>query len=212
MKKVAVGMLIVALLLAGCSSADSSGKADAKKEEKEEKVVKKGLLNVEVTLPAEFLEDQDVDQMIKDAKEDGVKEVKKNDDGSITYVMSKAEHKKMMKDMQKSLKETLEDTKNDEAFQSIEDIKVNNDFSRFTVVVTDKESYENSFDAFASITVGMTGMMYHLFDGKDADKIKVTVAVEDKAGELIKEAVYPDALDDLQKNLEAETGSETTEQ
>lgn len=204
MKKLAVGMLVLAILLAGCSSSDSSGKADTKKDEKEEKVVKKGLLNVEITLPAEFTEGQDVDDMIKQAKEEGVKEVKKNDDGSLTYVMSKADYKKMMKEMAKGMEESIDEAKN--GFESIEDITYNKDFTEFTMVVTDEKSYKNSMDAFASITVGMTGMMYQVFDGKDRDKIKIKVAVEDKStGKQFDEIIYPDAMDDLKEEAEAGT-------
>lgn len=53
----------------------------------------KGLLNVEVTIPATLYKGQDIDSIISEAKNSGIKEVIKNDDGSLTYKMSKSEHK-----------------------------------------------------------------------------------------------------------------------
>lgn len=203
MKKLAVGMLVLALLLAGCSSSDSSGKADTKKDEKDEKVVKKGLLNVEITMPAEFVEGQDVDKMIKEAKEEGVKEVKKNDDGSLTYVMSKADHRKMMKEMKTNLEESIDEAK--DGFDSIEDITYNKDFTEFTLLATDKASFNESMDALASFSVGVAGMLYHIFDGEDRDKIQIKVMIKDKStGEQIDEMIYPDVMDEAKKEAEAD--------
>ncbi|GLI82654.1 hypothetical protein ANABIO32_03410 [Rossellomorea marisflavi] len=203
MKKLAVGMLVLALLLAGCSSSDSSGKADTKKDEKDEKVVKKGLLNVEITMPAEFVEGQDVDKMIKEAKDEGVKEVKKNDDGSLTYVMSKADHRKMMKEMKTNLEESIDEAK--DGFDSIEDITYNKDFTEFTLLATDKASFNESMDALASFSVGVAGMLYHIFDGEDHDKIQIKVMIKDKStGEQIDEMIYPDVMDEAKKEAEAD--------
>ncbi|WP_339254319.1 hypothetical protein NSQ43_07240 [Sporosarcina sp. FSL W8-0480] len=38
---------------------------------------------VEVTVPATLLEGEDIDSVIAQAKEDGIKDVKKNDDSSV---------------------------------------------------------------------------------------------------------------------------------
>ncbi len=77
--------------MAACSSKDDANeKADNSKQEDKNTedtsgAVDKGLLNVEVTVPASFLEGEDIDSVIAQAKEDGIKDVKKNDDGSVTY-------------------------------------------------------------------------------------------------------------------------------
>ncbi|MDP4549924.1 hypothetical protein Q9251_03410 [Alkalihalobacillus macyae] len=71
-----------------------------------------------------------------------------------------------------------------------------NSFSKFTVIV-DKESYENSMDGFATITLGMSGMIYQIYDGADPEKYSVTISMKDEAsGEVFDEIVYPDALDE----------------
>ncbi len=190
--------------LASCSTNDQENKAsDSKKsaEQTKEKTkeqtvaVDKGLLNVEVTLPASMFEGDDADTVIADAKKEGA-EVTKNEDGSFTYKMSKAKHKEMMKELETNIRTTLEEMKTSGDYVSIKDITPNNSFSEFTLVV-DKEAYENSMDGFAAIGLGMSGMMYQLFSGVDADNYKVTVSMKDEATqEVFDEIVYPDALED----------------
>lgn len=66
-------------------------------EDKSSIEVDKGILNVEITLPASMFEGQDIDETIEEAKKDGIKEAVKHDDGSVTYKMSRSKHNEMMK-------------------------------------------------------------------------------------------------------------------
>ncbi|OLO38829.1 hypothetical protein BTR23_11260 [Alkalihalophilus pseudofirmus] len=158
--------------------------------------VEKGLLNVSVTIPSTLIEEQDLDQIIAEAKEAGVKEVTQNDDGSITYKMSKATHKEMMQEMEAAMNETIEEMKYSDDFISIADVKSNHSFTEFTMVV-DKEAYENSFDGFAALGLGFSGMYYQLFDGVNPDNLKVTIHLEDAdTGEVFDTIVFPDAFEE----------------
>lgn len=204
-------VLITMITIAACGGQeDTSGESDKnesvekaetvkKDEEKEETVeVDKNLLSVEVTLPASFfeLEGQDIDQVIADAKEDGVQEVTKNEDGSLTYKMSKAKHAEMMKEMEEQVKNTIEEMKNSEDFVSIQDVTVNKSFSEFTMIV-DREAFENSFDGFAALGLGFSGMFYQLFDGVNPDDYEVKIKLEDAGtGEVFNTIVYPEALEE----------------
>ena len=158
--------------------------------------VDKGLLNVEVTIPPSLLEDQNIDEVIAEAKEAGVSEVTENDDGSLTYKMSKSVHSEMMKEIENGLKENIDELKNSEDYVSIEDVISNNSFSEFTMVVN-QEEYENSFDGFAALGLGISGLYYQLFDGVDPDDYKVTIHLENaETGEVFDTIVYPDALEE----------------
>ncbi|WHY77832.1 hypothetical protein QNH20_01235 [Neobacillus sp. WH10] len=209
MRKFGFIMLVLAMtLLAACSSNEQASNSDEKKsstENKEEKKneavsVDKGLLNVELTLPASLFEGEDIDTVIANAKKDGVKEVTKNEDGSLTYKMSKSEHKEMMKELETNIKDSIEETKTSGDFASIKDITHNDSFSEFTLLV-DKAAYENSMDGFAALGYGMSGMMYQMFNGSDADSTKVTIFIKDEATqETIDEMVYPDDLKDSDTN------------
>ncbi|MDZ5712617.1 hypothetical protein [Jeotgalibacillus haloalkalitolerans] len=205
MKKFSYLLLLISMLaLAACSSeedtSNGSGTAEDSKENKEEQSVEvdKGLLNVELTLPASMFEGQDIDQLIAEAKEDGAKDVTKNDDGSLTYKMSKSDHKEMMQEIEAGMEESLNELITGEDFVSIKDISHNDSFDEFTVTV-EKEAFENSFDGFGILTLGMTGMIYQVYDGEDIDSAKVTVSIVDEAtGEEFDKYVYPDDMEDIE--------------
>lgn len=154
--------------------------------------VDKNKSNVEITLPSSMFAGQELDQIIASAKADGVSEVIKNDDGSISYTMSKSVHNDMMSEMKNGVAEYIEELKASTDFVSIKDVKHNDKYSEFDLIV-DKTAYEGSFDAFSALALGLQGLFYQSFDGvKDA---KVTVFVKDEAsGDLIDTIVYPDAL------------------
>ncbi|MED4229396.1 hypothetical protein, partial [Neobacillus cucumis] len=155
--------------------------------------VDKGFLSVTLTLPASMFEGQNIDQVIADAQKKGIKATK-NADGSVTYKMSKAQHKEMIQEMKKSVIETINDTKSGKDYSSIKDITYNDDFSEFTLIVN-KSDYENSMDGFAVLGLGMSGMMYQLFTGVKPEDYKVTIDVKDEATQKVfDQVVYPDAL------------------
>jgi PBP1b-binding outer membrane lipoprotein LpoB len=200
MKKI-VMILATLTLLTACSSKETSKKESkedtANKEESVE--VDKKLFNVEVTLPASMFEGESLETIEADAKESGVKEVTENEDGSITYKMSKSVHKDMLQEIAASIEETVEETKTSQDFVSIKDVKYNDSFTEFTMIV-DKEKYENSMDGFATMTFGMSGMLYQMYDGVSEDAYSVTIKVEDEAsGETIDEIVYPDDMEETEE-------------
>lgn len=205
-KKLLAILLLTLFVVAACSSKDNvkekvddSKQGEKKTEETSEAVaVDKGLLNVEVTIPASFLEGEDIDTVIAEAKEDGIKDVKKNEDGSVTYKMTKSKHKEMMQEVKANVTEYVDDLVNGEDFASIQDIKHNANFSKFTLTV-DKEAFENSFDGFVALGLAMTGMFYQLFDGVDAEKLNVTIeTVDQSTGEVFGTVNYPEALENME--------------
>lgn len=203
MKKLIFAALLLLIALLTACNADEEGKAnEAQQQEKETDSeginVDKGFFNVEVTLPASFFEGGDIDQSIAEAEKEGI-EVTKNEDGSLTYKMSKTKHKEMMSEMKTSLLETIEDLKNGEDFASIKDVEYNKDFSEFTLWV-DRNEYENSFDGFAVFGLGLSGAMYQLFDGADPENYNVRLVVKDEATkEIIGEANYPKDLEKMEE-------------
>lgn len=210
-------LLLILVFAAGCGSNDdaqeenqaadnqseniANDNEDGEAEENDESVdVDKKLLNVEVTIPADFLEiddeDQNIDEIIAEANENGIKEVTENDDGSLTYKMSKSTHKEMMEEMEEDLQHSIDDIVNDEEFASIQEITSNASFTELTMIV-DKEPFENSFDGLSVLGLVFGSMHYQLFDGVDADDYEVIVNYEDaETGELFDEVTYPDAFEE----------------
>ncbi|GAE29783.1 hypothetical protein [Halalkalibacter hemicellulosilyticus] len=155
-----------------------------------------GASNVEITIPASFLEGEDVESAIEEAKAEGIEEVEENEDGSLTYIMSKSTHDELMEEIEASLQESIEEMKTSEDFVSISDVSANSAFSEFTVVV-DQEMYENSFDGFAILGLAIGGLYYQLFDGVDPEQYAVTVQLEDEqSGEVFDTITFPDALEE----------------
>ncbi|GGG87990.1 hypothetical protein [Paenibacillus radicis (ex Gao et al. 2016)] len=205
MKKLAIALFATAIILAGCSSSnDGKGASEpvnqtnnAEKTDKEKGVeVDKNLTNVKITLPASMFKDADVDQVIAQAKEDdGVKEATKNEDGSVTYTMSKSDHKKMLKEMEDGIADSIKKLKEEGTFASIKDVTYNKSMNEYEMIV-DKAAYEGSMDGFAALGFGMQGMYYQIFQGVDSDKTKVTIKVKDeKSGEVFDTIVYPETLE-----------------
>lgn len=197
-----ISMLVI-LSIAGCRDRQEDVREEAKEpdvvqEEQQGKVeVDQGLFNVEITIPATLVnnDDADIDDIIDEAQDKGIKEIVRNDDGSLTFKMSKNEHRKMMKEITEEIQETMLDIKTDDDFVSIRDLEANESFSQFTMKV-DRDAFENSLDAFAALALAMQGMIYQVFDGVDQDELQVIIDIEDAdTGELIDTVIYPDDLE-----------------
>ncbi|MBB5175046.1 hypothetical protein [Texcoconibacillus texcoconensis] len=196
MKKVLSLLLAVAVLLSACGGAD----------EAEE--------NVEITIPASFFEEEelDPDELIDEALDEGVEDVIENEDGSMTYVMTPEMHQELMAELEEASNETMETIKNDEQMVSIVDITANEDYSEFTMIV-DQEAFENSFDGFAVLALGMSGMYYQLFSGVDEEDFQVTINIEDEeTGEVFDTIEFPaDAEEDIEEDIEEDLIEEDIE-
>lgn len=210
MKNILLLSSLSALLLLGACSSDEAESKEPKKENTEEATAKetsdksseekdavnvdKGLLNVELTLPESFFEGEDPNTVVENAKAQGIDEAKVNEDGSVTYKMSKAKHNELMDDMETSINESLKEMKSGTDFASVKDATANKDYTQFTLTV-DQAAYENSMDGFAIFGMGMLGLYYQIFDGADAESAKVVVDVKDEAtGEVFDTVTYPDDM------------------
>ena len=183
----------------------ASEEESSSSEEKEESIeVDKNVTGVSVTIPKSFFEiqNQDFDRIKAEAKDKGINEV--IDNGStVTYKMSKSKHKELMKEMEKQMTAAIEEIKNEDNYSSIQDIQATHSYSEFMLSV-DREEYENSLDGFAVMGLGVTGMLYQLFDGAGPEEYDVTVNVVDAAKEEVFDTIkYPEAFESL-KEVEVE--------
>ncbi|WP_339176298.1 hypothetical protein MKY51_07645 [Solibacillus sp. FSL R5-0691] len=194
-------ILSTALLFLTACNADEDKKSDSQKEQGIE--VDKGLLDVELTLPADFFEGETPEEIQAAAKEKGVKEVKVNEDGTVYYKMSKSAHKKMMKEMEQGVISAVDDLVNGEDYESFKEISYNKDFTEFDVTVN-AETFENSFDSFGLFGLAYVSMIYSAFDGKSSEDLKTTVnIIDEKTGEKTDTIVFPDDIEDDTENSDA---------
>lgn len=205
-------ILFSSLLLVACSSGDdgmnsNNGEGSVNESENEEESgieVDKGLLNVEMTLPAMFFEGDELEAIEKEMEEDRNAKVTKNDDGSVTVKMSKQEHKQLINEMKEDVIQSIDEIVQDDEFSSINDIHYNKDFSEIDIIV-DRQGFEESFDAFALISVGFSTLFYQLVDGKDIEKDKVMMNIVDEAtDEMFEEIVFPDVFEEMEEGLDKE--------
>lgn len=150
--------------------------------------VDKNLLTVEVTYPASLIGDNKDE--ILNSKEDGIKEVRENADGSITFVMTKAKYSEMMEEAKKHTIDFLDSLPDSGDYPSIKKVTYNDDFSEIVLEV-DKEAYQNSFDGFVTLSIGVTVGLYKVFDAKP--DFTITMKIKDtNTGEIFNEVIFPD--------------------
>lgn len=205
MKKISALALaaVFALGLAACGKAPASSAASAASQPAAQSAstapseaasggdieVEKGLLNVTITLPASFFTLLDVSgdgsytaQTFADnATDSRLKDVTVHDDGSLSFAISKSEHKAMMDEMRQEILGYGADLQ--ESFSSIKSLEGTDDCTHFTLRV-DRAAYENSFDALALLTVQMQGLLYQAFNGTP-DAAVVVEVVDDATGDVI---------------------------
>lgn len=157
--------------------------------------VDKGIFSVEITLPASFFEGQDISDIASEVEDDDIKIIL-NKDGSVTYKMSKSKHNEFMAEVYNDQLEYIEEIKNSGDYKSVKDITYNKTFSEITLVV-EQEAFENSFDGFVTLGLGISSLYYQLFNGTSPEDYKVTIYFKNvETGEIFGDVVYPDALEE----------------
>jgi hypothetical protein len=134
--------------------------------------VDSGIFNVTITIPADLVsEDTTQEALDETAKEQGYKSATLNEDGTVTYVMTKAQHKKSMDEMRQSINESLSDLVESGDYPDIVSITANDDFTEFSVVVSTEEV--GISESIMSLALYMYGGIYNIYNGTTADNIHV---------------------------------------
>ncbi len=147
--------------------------------------IEENLFSVELTIPAEYVGEMTQEELNQTAEEKGYKSVTLNEDGSATYVMTKAQHEEMMAETVAEFKAALDEMVGSEDYPNITDISVNSDFTEFTITTSSTELDMN--ESLSVIVFYMYGAMYHIFNGTTADNIHVDFVNAD-SGEVINSA------------------------
>lgn len=150
--------------------------------------VDKGLLTVELTIPASYFGDMDMSTFDTDAyvAENGFLSADLDENGSLVVVMTKAKQSEILDDMTDSIDDMIAGYTTAEDTAYIKEITYGKDFTSFTMSV-DREAYENTFDATA-ISLVISAGFYQMFAGVEAH---VDFIVLDAAtGETISSTTY----------------------
>ncbi len=118
------------------------------------------------------------------AAKNGYKSLTLNDDGSVTYVMTKGQHIELMEELKVEYTQQLDDLISSDAYPNFVSIKTTDDFTSF-VIVTKSEELDYA-ESFSSIIFMMMGGLYNMFNGIEDADIDVTF-INEATGEAIEQ-------------------------
>ncbi len=144
--------------------------------------VDKGLFDVTLTIPKDFIGETTQEELDEMAKEKGYQSITLNSDGSATYVMTKAQHKELVDGVTQSLNESLAEMVGSEEYPNITAAEANDDFTVFTI--TTKNTETDLAEAMSVLALYTYGGMYAIFSGVKVDNIHVDF-VNDASGNVI---------------------------
>lgn len=187
--------LIMFFSMAACGAKEEPQKVDAAEESSNDDTqkdsntgaveVEENLFSVEITVPAGFFEGETTQEALdKQKDEHGWKSATLNADGSVTYVMTKAQHAEVMDEMKKSIEDSLAGMIGSDDYPNIVSIKANDNYTEFEIV-TKNEAIDFN-ELFSVYAYYIYGAMYNSFNGTPVDNINVKF-INEASGSLIEE-------------------------
>lgn len=160
--------------------------------------VEENLFDVEITLPAEYVESTTQEEVDQAAEEAGVHSATLNDDGSVTFIMSKSQHAELLEEVRTSIRQSLDEMVGSEDYPNITAIETNDDFTEFTVTTTSTEL--SLGEGLSVMGYYLYGGMYGIFSGETPENIHVDFVNAD-TGKILQSA-------DSREMAEDTTGTE----
>lgn len=160
--------LVLTFALAGCGK-DKKSSDSASTDE--------NLVNVEITIPSDFLDEESKEEATEEAKEEGI-ECTVNEDGSLTYKMSKAKHKELLKEFASDFDEDANELIN-EGTSSIKELTHNKDFTEITAKVSSADYLQNIDDSLLTYVYLLYGGFYQIFSGVPAEETNTVCKIID---------------------------------
>lgn len=157
-----------------------------------------GILTVSITVPADLVGEttqEDLDASKGELYQSAVR----NDDGSVTYKMTKKQHRAMLENLAEAVDESAKEMIEDEENYTIAAVSHNDDCTEFNVTL---DGTEIGFgDYFTTYSFFMYGLLYGRFSGHIPEHIIVNFY--DPNGNLI-EAVDSADLEDSEGTEESD--------
>ena len=149
--------------------------------------VDEGLLTVDITFPESFVSmgETEMTQETVDASaaEQGYLGGKLNDDGSVTYTMTKLKQRELLDQMKSDFDDSIQETLAE--YPNVKSVTRNDDFSEISIEVSEQD-LATGFLAFG---FSFTAYFYQVLDGKEfATDI---VYVDAATGEELSRTSYP---------------------
>lgn len=129
-----------------------------------------GFLTVSITMPKDFVGEDITQEALDEKAGERYVSARLNEDGSVTYKLTKKQHKDMMGEIVAGIDESLQGMV-DGTDYSFTEIKHNDDYTVFDVTAGGDEL--GLTDSFATLAFYMYGGMYGIFTGKTPEKVIV---------------------------------------
>lgn len=150
--------------------------------------VDENLLTVEITIPASFFEMFATDEEPFDAnayaadikEEESIIDAWANGDNSVTFKITKGDHRDMMAEMRKDIENVASVAEN---FPFVQRVETNEDCTLVKVYVPRTE-YETGFNFFVLINYEMQALLYQAFNGTSENNV-VIEAIDAETNEVI---------------------------
>lgn len=199
MKKL-IALILATLLLISLAACGATSGTEA---EKGGVQVDEGLLTVDVTLGANFFEDKTPEEIKAEAKENGYLDCTVAEDGTVTYKMTKKQHKEQLEEFKITLNESFANLlEGDDKVESFVSIDSNDDFSKIDIYV-DPDLY-TTWDNMYALAFYISGAYYQAFAGVEVDNIDVVVNfIDNNTKEVLNTASYKEFRQNATGSTEA---------
>lgn len=161
-----------------------------------------GILTVTITVPADLV-GETTQESLDESKGTLYRSAVLNEDGSVTYKMTKAQHRAMLENLAGAVDETSQELIDDDENYAISAVTHNDDLTEFNVTLDGTEI--GLGDYFTVYSFYMYGLIYGKFSGKTPEHMIVNFY--DSDGNLI-EAVDSADLEDAESSGETEDTEE----
>jgi hypothetical protein len=154
--------------------------------------VDKNLLSVVITIPASFYEGTEITQesLNAEAAKDGLGKATLNADGSVTWRMSKAEHKKMMAEYKKSVDDYIQEAVDDSP-AVFREITYDKNMTEFKILV-DRAKFEEDFTAgMIGFGIGILASFYQMFNSGVQDPKIAILLIDATTGKVFDTQNFP---------------------
>ena len=157
---------------------NSGESASGPKAEKEQK-------SVTIVIPTVYEDVKTQEEADRIRDKNGYESAVLQEDGSLVIVMSQSQFDEMIRDFKENVDKGISEIIGTDGDSSIKKIEYNDDYSIFTVTVSDEEI--GIIERQAADELIMYGTLYHVYTGNDVDQIRVDY-ISASSGEIIETA------------------------
>lgn len=202
-----LALALALLMLAGCSTAGQSGAQTAEPTGSQPSASEPTLTGsqepeikdpepdndtiVQFTVDGSFFDEGITQEELDESTaESGFISATLNEDGSVTYTMTKAAHTKFMEELAQTIKSGLDEIAASEDYSTISKVEAEAPFVEFRVYLDAEEV--GLMESFTVLAFYVYGGMYNAFNGTEIDDIAVYF-ISNATGDIIQESHSSDA-------------------